>query len=54
MAAVVGHSRGKETPKLLLALQQNIRFITSIKLRNIQWNCDFLPSIQVLHEYIKW
>jgi len=49
MAAVMEQSQGKETPKLLLALQQNTCFITSIKLRNIQWNCYFLLSIQVCH-----
>jgi len=49
MATVMEQSRGKKTPKLLLALQQNTCFITSIKLRNIQWSCDFLLSIQVLH-----
>jgi hypothetical protein len=36
MAAVMEQSRGKDTPKLLLALQQNAGFMTSIKLRNIQ------------------
>ena len=49
MATVMEQSRGKKTPKLLLALQQNTCFIKSIKLRNIQSNCDFLLPIQVCY-----